>query len=143
MLTFIRFQNSSNLAVSKNEILKFRINVLNPNKIKQGGLDIRIVSNYAKYIYEYKKMSDLFETHIIALYSVPANYLWGLSKGNSPCPIRSYLSVGTAVWNKISFNFYPNLTFPTCLFHFTFNDDLFLKSLGISIKIGYSSSKLH
>ena len=77
---------------------------------------MRVVSNYARYIYEVKNLTDLFETKVMALFSGAATYLWGLAKSTkTACPIRTYLSpVDFAVWNKISFNFYPNLTFPSC-----------------------------
>ena len=120
LLSFVRYQNSSNLAVSKDEFLKFKVKVKNPNKISTAGLDVQVVSNYARYIYEYKKIIDLFETNVTAIFCGSAKYLWGLSKSTkTPCPVRTYLSKGINVWNKITFNFYPNLTFPTCYPYFS------------------------
>lgn len=99
--------------------MKFKVKVKNPNTVVKGGLDIRVVSNYARYIYEYKNLADLFETNVTSIFCGSAKYLWGLSKSTrTPCPVRTYLSKGIAVWNKITFNFYPNLTFPSCFFFF-------------------------
>ena len=116
LLTFIRYQNQSHLAISNHESLKFKIQLKNPNKAKIGGLEVRLVSNYVRYIYEVKNLTGLFKTNIMTLFSGSATYLWGLTKStNTPCPIRTYLSVELAVWNKISFNFFPSLSFPSCI----------------------------
>ena len=42
----------------------------------------------------------IYLKHVTALFSGSAKYLWGLSKSTkTPCPVRTYLSVGIAVSN--------------------------------------------
>ena len=116
VLTFVRYQNSSGLAIAHDEYLKIKAKVKNPNYVStSGSMTVHLVSNYAKYIYEYKTENSLFSTKVIEMGTNSTLYFWGIPYNagtNSLCPIRVYLSDNYAIWNKITIRFYAKLSFP-------------------------------
>ncbi len=110
LLTFVRYQNSTKLAIANTEYLKLKIKVNTPNYVSTTGtMSVYLVSNYANYIYEYSDEStNFFSTSKIGITTSSTKFLWGvpyddgLSKG---CPIRVYLSDNYAIWNKITLSF--------------------------------------
>lgn len=130
LLTLVRYQNASKLAIANDELLKIKAKVKNPNYYttgNEGGVTVELVSNYARYIYETFSTGNLFATQQISITST-ALYLWGLTSdatgSTKPCPVRIYLtdytddgtsSVTTTnqfIWNKLALKFKSDRTFP-------------------------------
>lgn len=95
--------------------MRIKAYVKNPSVIKNGGISVEFVSNYAHYLYEIYTLSAVLSTSPIKLSSSQTKFFWGISPTSAVingCPVRIYISDGVAVWNKISFPFYPELTLP-------------------------------
>lgn len=80
-VTFTRFRNSSNLAVSSNETMRIKMRVKTPNYVTDSLNGVRLVvrSRYADYMYEEKDENNLFKTVVIKMKQSSIVYLWGLT----------------------------------------------------------------